>query len=83
MSRGREHLEFLGGSWEDICSSLASENLYEDGELSMKQAEQKRRNLITKSKALYDAGCPCPQYIFEWCEDKEAIENFLEETNDD
>ena len=82
MSRTREHLEFLEGSWEDICSSLACENLHEDGELSMAQAEQKRRNLITKAKALYAAGCPCPQNIFEWCEDEEAIEPFLEETND-
>tara|TARA_R110000824_G_scaffold73267_2_gene186712 strand:- start:730 stop:993 length:264 start_codon:yes stop_codon:yes gene_type:complete len=68
--------------WEDICSSLACENLYEDGELSMAQAKRKRRDLISRAKKLYDTGYPCPRNIFEWCEDEEAIENFLEETND-
>ena len=61
--------------WEDICSSLACENLYEDGELSMAQAKRKRRDLISRAKKLYDTGYPCPR-------NEEAIEPFLEETND-
>lgn len=69
--------------WEDICHSLAPENLYEDGELDDYEAEQKRKNVITQAKALYDAGYPCPVDVFEMTDDEEALQPFVEETNNE
>ena len=66
--------------WEDICHSLAPENLYEDGQLHMEGAERKRKNLITRAKALYDAGHPCPIDVFDMCDDEEALQHFVETT---
>ena len=63
--------------WEDICHSLAPENLYEDGELDHYEAEQKRKNLITRAKALYDAGHLCPIEVLDMTDDEEALKPFL------
>ena len=67
--------------WEDIGHSLAPENLYEDGELDHYEAEQKRKNLITRAKALYWAGYPCPKDVLDMCDDEEALQPFVWETN--
>ena len=69
--------------WKDISSSLAPENLYEDGLLHMAGAEQKRKNLITRAKALYDAGHPCPIEVFDMTDDEQALEPFVKETNNE
>ena len=69
--------------WEDICHSLAPENLYEDGQLHMAGAEQKRKNLLTQAKALYDAGYPCPIEVLEMTDDEEALKPFVEDTNNE
>ena len=69
--------------WEDICHSLAPENLYEDGELNDYEAEQKRKSLIQRGKRLYDAGYPCPKDVYDTCDDEEALQPFVEETNNE
>ena len=65
--------------WKDISSSLAPENLYEDGELDDYEAEQKYKSLIQRAKKLYDAGYPFPQDIYDWCDDPDSLKPFLAE----
>ena len=74
---------FAREEWEDICHSLAPENLYEDGELDHYEAEQKRKSLIQRGKRLYDAGYPCPKDVYDTCDDEEALQPFVEETNNE
>ena len=69
--------------WEDICHSLAPEGLYEDGELNEYEAEKKRKNLITRAKALYWAGYPCPKDVLDMCDDEEALRPFVWETSNE
>ena len=74
---------FTREKWEDICHSLAPENLYEDGELADYEAEQKYKFLIQRSKRLYDAGYLCPKNVYDMCDDEEALKPFVEDTNDE
>ena len=80
---GRQTMSKRRQEWEDICHSLAPEGLYEDGELNEYEAEQKRKYLMTRAKALYDAGHPCPIEVLDMCDDEEALQPFLEETNNE
>ena len=72
-----ENVKKAALQWEDICHSLAPENLYEDGELNDYEAEQKRKSLIKRGKRLYDAGYPCPKDVYDMCDDEEALQPFL------
>jgi hypothetical protein len=69
--------------WEEICHSLAPEGLYEDGELNDYEAEQKRKRILRHARALYKAGYPCPKDVLDMCDDEEALQPFVEETNDE
>ena len=74
---------FTREKWEDICHSLAPENLYEDGELDDYETEQKYKFLIQRGKRLYDAGYLCPKNVYDMCDDEEALKPFVENTNDE
>ena len=54
--------------WEDIASSLAPENLHEDGEISQAKAYQKFMEIHKEAKALFQK-TPCPQDIIDRCDD--------------
>ena len=69
--------------WEDICHSLAPENLYEDGQLHMEGAERKRNRILRHARALYWAGYPCPKDVLDMTDDEEALKPFVWETNDE
>ena len=69
--------------WEDIGHSLAPEILYEDGELDHYEAEQKRKRILRHARALYKAGYPCPKDVLEMTDDEEALQPFVEDTNDE
>jgi len=54
--------------WDEIASSLAPENLYEDGEISQAKANQKFMGIHKEAKALFQK-MPCPQDIIDRCDD--------------
>ncbi len=55
-------------AWDEIASSLAPENLYEDGEISQAKANQKFMGIHKEAKALFQK-MPCPQDIIDRCDD--------------
>lgn len=54
--------------WDEIASSLAPENLHEDGEISQAGADQKFMEIHKEAKALFQM-MPCPQDIINRCDD--------------
>jgi len=54
--------------WDEIASSLAPENLHEDGEISQAKANQKFMGIHKEAKALFQE-MPCPQDIIDRCDD--------------
>ena len=72
---------FTREKWEEICHSLAPENLHEDGEIDNYEAEQKYKSLIQRGKRLYDAGYFCPKNVYDMCDDPDSLKPFLKETN--
>jgi len=54
--------------WDAIASSLAPENLHEDGEISQAEADQKFMEIHNEAKALFQK-MPCPQDIIDRCDD--------------
>ena len=61
----KDHAEDL---WQQICSSLAPENLHEDGELSEKQTRYKLYDIHHDAQLLAKTW-PCPQHIADRCDD--------------
>ena len=60
--------DILLDEWDDIASSLAPENLHEDGEISQAGADQKFMQIHKEAKALFQK-MPCPQDIIDRCDD--------------
>ena len=54
--------------WQQICSSLAPENLHEDGEISDAEADDKFMD-IHRDARLLSVVWPCPQHIADRCDD--------------
>lgn len=59
--------------FETIESALSPENLHEDGEISLKQAELKERLILVKLKSLLEAGWIAPESLVEFCTDMEYL----------
>lgn len=55
--------------WHDICYSLSSENLHEDGEISNAQAEHKRSLIYADAMKVHSEKHYCPKDIAEHCDD--------------
>ena len=56
------------GLWQEICSSLAPENLHEDGEIPSNWADRKFEDIHHDAKLLAKAW-PCPKHIADRCDD--------------
>ena len=54
--------------WQQICSSLAPENLYEDGEISNAEADRKFEDIHRDARILFTIS-PCPKHIADRCDD--------------
>tara|TARA_R100001143_G_scaffold56595_1_gene53349 strand:+ start:486 stop:749 length:264 start_codon:yes stop_codon:yes gene_type:complete len=59
--------------FETIESALSPENLHEDGEISLKQAELKERLILVKLKSLLEAGWIAPESLVEFFTDMEYL----------
>tara|TARA_R100001510_G_C7564668_1_gene143407 strand:- start:114 stop:368 length:255 start_codon:yes stop_codon:yes gene_type:complete len=54
--------------WQQICSSLAPENLHEDGEISNSQADRKFMDIHHDARLLATVSS-CPKHIADRCDD--------------
>tara|TARA_R110002050_G_scaffold4329_1_gene21373 strand:- start:13 stop:297 length:285 start_codon:yes stop_codon:yes gene_type:complete len=61
--------------WHDISCGLAEESLWEDGELSLKERNQKERGILQDAKLLYTR-FQCPKDIVD-CSDGD-LSKFVE-----
>tara|TARA_R110000822_G_scaffold65575_3_gene160478 strand:+ start:28679 stop:28942 length:264 start_codon:yes stop_codon:yes gene_type:complete len=59
--------------FETIENALSPENLHEDGEISLKQAELKERLIVAKLKSLLETGWIAPASLMEFCTDMEYV----------
>tara|TARA_B100001939_G_scaffold313084_1_gene296672 strand:+ start:368 stop:613 length:246 start_codon:yes stop_codon:yes gene_type:complete len=63
-----ENKEQADEIWQQICSSLAPENLYEDGEASEEDVSIKLYNIHRDARLLATVS-PCPKHIADRCDD--------------
>ena len=72
-----ENKDQAEGLWQQICSSLAPENLHEDGEIPSNWADRKFEDIHHDAKLLAKAW-PCPKHIADRCDDD--ISMYVKET---
>ena len=63
-----ENKEQADEIWQQICSSLAPENLHEDGEISNAEADRKFEDIHRDARLLATVS-PCPKHIADKCDD--------------
>jgi hypothetical protein len=63
-----KHEDQADGLWQEICSSLAPENLHEDGEISEMQAAIKLYDIHYDARLLAKTW-PCPHHLVDMCDD--------------
>jgi hypothetical protein len=59
--------------FETIEGALSPENLHEDGEISLDEAELKERLIVAKLKSLLKDGWKAPESLVEFCTDMEYL----------
>ena len=67
-----KHEDQADGLWQEICSSLSSECIYEDGELSEMEVAIKLYDIHHDARTLSKVW-PCPKHWVDMCDDDISI----------